>query len=151
MIKIKRTNSDNQDFKKLVKELDTDLSNYYKEEKLFYGELNNINHIKHTVIAYDEHQNCIGCGGIKAFSDKEIEIKRMYVLPAYRGKGIASILLKELESWSSELGYQKCILETLKDKPYAIAFYEKNKYKMTPNFGEYIKATNSICFKKVLA
>lgn len=150
MIKIKRTDSDNLDFKKLVKELDIDLGLYYKEEKSFYGELNDIDKIKHVIVAYDEKENLVGCGGIKEFSQHEVEIKRMYVPPIYRGKGIATIVLNELENWSCELNFQKCILETLKEKPYAIAFYKKNSYKIIPNFGDYIKAENSICFEKFL-
>lgn len=150
MIKIKRTNSDNTDFIKLVKELDIDLGIYYKEEESFYGELNNIDKIKHTIVAYNDNNEPIACGGIKEYSLKEIEIKRMYVQPTYRGKGIASIVLNELENWSNELNYEKCILETLKEKPYAIAFYVKNEYKEIPNFGEYVKAKNSVCFEKKL-
>lgn len=149
-IKFKRTDSDNYDFKKLTTELDQDLGIYYKEEASFYSELNNIEKIKHVVVAYDNKDNLVGCGGIKAFSKSEMEIKRMYVPPAYRGNGIATIILNELENWSSELKFQKCILETLKEKPYAIAFYEKNNYQKIPNFGEYVKAKNSICFEKKL-
>jgi len=150
LITIKRTNSDNLDFKKLVSELDIDLRKYYKEEQSFYDELNNIEKIVHVLIAYNKEGEAIGCGGIKEYSKEEIEIKRMYVLPKYRGKGIATEILKDLESWSVEMKYKKCILETLKDKSYAIAFYKKNAYKVIPNFGEYIKALNSVCFEKEL-
>ena len=150
MIKIKRANSDNSDFKKLVKELDEDLGMYYKEEVDFYGELNCIDKIKFVVVAYDENENIVGCGGIKEFSKNEVEIKRMYVPPIYRGKGIAKIVLNELEKWSTELQFEKCILETLKEKSYAIRFYEKNNYIKIPNFGEYVNAKNSVCFEKEL-
>jgi len=150
MITFKRTDSDNTDFQKLVKELDVDLGIYYKEEESFYEELNSIDKIKYTVVAYDEKGNPVGCGGIKEFSKSEVEIKRMYVPPTYRGNGIASIVLNELEKWSTELKFEKCILETLKEKPYAIRFYQKNNYKIIPNFGEYIKAENSVCFEKEL-
>ncbi|WP_423997531.1 GNAT family N-acetyltransferase [Maribacter sp. IgM3_T14_3] len=150
MITFKRTDSDNTDFQKLVKELDVDLGIYYKEEESFYEELNSIDKIKYTVVAYDENGNPVGCGGIKEFSKSEVEIKRMYVPPTYRGKGIASIVLNELEKWSTELKFEKCILETLKEKPYAIRFYQKNNYKIISNFGEYVKAENSVCFEKEL-
>ncbi|MEP5340016.1 MAG: GNAT family N-acetyltransferase [Algibacter sp.] len=150
MITIKRTNSDDLDFQKLVKELDIDLGVYYKEEKSFYGKLNTIDKIKYAVVAFDEKDNPVGCGGIKAYSKAEMEIKRMYVPSSFRGKGIATLVLKELEHWSSELNFKTCILETLKEKPYTIKFYEKNNYKVIPNFGEYIKAENSICFEKKL-
>ena len=150
MITLKRTDSTNFDFKKLAAELDKSLEPYYKEEVTFYSELNNIEKIKYTVVAYDENENPVGCGGIKEFSKSEMEIKRMYVSPSCRGNGIASILLNELEKWSTELGFQKCILETLKEKYYAIGFYKKNNYNEMPNFGNYVKAKNSICFEKEL-
>lgn len=150
MITVKRTNSDNLDFIKLIKELDADLNVYYKEETSFYGELNTLDKIKQVVVAYNDKEQAIGCGGIKEFSKSDVEIKRMYVPTTYRGKGIATIVLNELEKWSTELQFKKCILETLVEKPYAIKFYEKNGYKKITNFGEYIKAENSVCFEKEL-
>ncbi|SFD36850.1 Ribosomal protein S18 acetylase RimI [Algibacter lectus] len=150
MISIKRTNSNDLDFQKLVEALDIDLGAYYKDEKQFYGKLNNIDEIKHAVVAYDENNTPTGCGGIKAFSEDEVEVKRMFVPVEFRGKGVAKLVLEALEDWSVELGFKKCILETLKEKPYAIRFYEKNNYHTIPNFGDYVKAKNSICFAKNL-
>lgn len=57
----------------------------------------------------------------------------MYVLPANRRKGIASQLLSELENWAAELAFKKCILETGKKQPEAIALYLKNGYQITDN------------------
>lgn len=148
MITIKKTNSDNSDFKKLVSELNIDLDTYYKEEKSFYVGLNSIDKIQHVVLAYNENDCAVGCGGIKEFSETEMEIKRMYVMPDFRGKGVATIILKVLEHWSKDLKFEKCILETLKEKPYAMAFYKKNGFSIIPNFGDYLKAENSICFEK---
>ena len=148
MTVLKRTDATNVDFRKLVKELDISLGIYYKEETSFYEVLNTIDDIKHAVVAYDDKNNLIGCGGIKAFSKSQVEIKRMYVVPTFRGKGIATLILHELEEWSTELNFEKCILETLKEKAYAISFYKKNNYSVIPNFGEYAKAENSVCFEK---
>lgn len=150
MTVLKRTDATNVDFRKLVKELDISLGIYYKEETSFYEVLNTIDDIKHAVVAYDDDDNLIGCGGIKAFSKSQVEIKRMYVVPTFRGKGIATLILHELEKWSTELNFEKCILETLKEKAYAINFYKKNNYNVMPNFGEYAKAENSVCFEKAI-
>jgi len=150
MITIKRTNSEDLDFQKLAHALDLDLMAYYKGEKAFYGRLNAIETIKHAVVAYNENNTPIGCGGIKTFTEDEVEIKRMYVSLDCRGKGVATLVLKALEDWSKDLGFKKCILETLKKKPYAIRFYEKNKYEIIPNFGDYESANNSLCFAKTL-
>ena len=65
-----------------------------------------------------------------------------------RGKGIASKILTELEIWCVELGYKKCVLETGKNQPEAIALYKKNQYNIIPNFGKYEGVENSVCFEK---
>jgi len=150
MVTISRTSSDDLDFQKLVQVLDQDLMAYYKEENGFYGTLNAIEKIKYAVVAYDENKKPIGCGGLKRFSEDEVEIKRMYVSLDCRGKGVAIQILSALEDWSKDLKFKKCILETLKKKPYAIRFYEKSNYKIIPNFGDYANANNSICFAKTL-
>jgi len=72
----------------------------------------------------------------------------MFTLPECRGKGIATKLLNELEKWTIELGYEKCILETGKRQPEAIALYKKNGYKSIPNYGQYTGMDNSVCFEK---
>jgi len=79
-----------------------------------------------------------------------MEVKRMYVLPQHRGKGLATRILTGLESWAKELSYQKCILETGKRQPEAIALYTKNGYIVIPNYGQYKGIENSVCFEKVL-
>jgi len=48
----------------------------------------------------------------------------------------------------TELGYEKCILETGKKQPEAIALYKKNGYKLIPNYGQYAEVENSVCFEK---
>lgn len=73
-----------------------------------------------------------------------------YVVPAKRGQGFAAGVLEELETWSGELKYKTCVLETGKKQPEAIAFYKKNNYKIIPNFGQYANVENSVCFEKEL-
>lgn len=149
MIKIIRASSNNKDFQKLVKELDSDLKIKDGEEHSFYATFNKIDTIKYVVIAYDEDAP-VGCGAIKVHAGKIMEIKRMYVTLEKRRKGIASLVLHELEKWSKELGVEKCILETGKKQPEAIQLYKRNNYSVIPNFGQYENVENSICFEKEL-
>ncbi len=79
-----------------------------------------------------------------------MEIKRMFVLPEYRSKGIATAILHELESWIVELNYFNSILETGKKQIDAISLYKKNNYKIVPNYGQYENIEDSICFEKNL-
>jgi putative acetyltransferase len=92
----------------------------------------------------------VGCGAIKEYEENVMEVKRMFVPLEKRGKGIASIVLGELESWAKELGYQKCILETGKKQPEAIRLYQKNNYATIKNYGQYADVVSSVCFEKLL-
>lgn len=149
MITLRRTDSDDEDFKALVKLLDADLAIRDGADHGFYSQFNKIDKIRHAVVCYENGQ-AIGCGAIKAFSDEAMEVKRMYVSPEGRNKGIATRVLTELEDWAREMGYTKCVLETGKRQPEAIALYEKNGYRRTENYGQYVGVENSVCFEKNL-
>ena len=147
MIKIIRTDSVHPDFIELVKSLDADLAERDGTEHSFYDQFNKIATIKNVVVAYENNQPT-GCGAIKEYNPDVMEIKRMYTSPDARGKGIATKILVELEKWAIELGYNKCVLETGKRQPEAIALYLKNGYQLIPNYGQYANMENSVCFKK---
>lgn len=143
-----RTDSENADFLALVKQLDAYLSEKDGDEHSFYAQFNKVDSIKHVIVAYDGDLP-VGCGAIKAFSQDVMEVKRMYVLPTQRGKGVASQILQHLEVWARELGYRKCILETGTRQKEAIILYQKNGYKrMAVNYGQYEGVENSLCFEK---
>jgi putative acetyltransferase len=149
MITLKHCTSENPDFIEQVAQLDKELSIIDGEDHVFYNQYNKIDSIKHALVAYKNNQ-AAGCGAIKAHDLAAMEVKRMYVNPAGRNMGTATILLKELEKWAQELGYKKCVLETGKRQEDAVALYTKNGYKVIPNYGQYIGVENSVCFEKVL-
>ncbi len=149
MINFIRTNSEHPDFIRLVKFLDAELSERDGAEHTFYAQFNKIDAINHAIVAYMEGKPA-ACGAIKEYSAEAVEVKRMYTLPAARGKGIASKILTELEKWAAELSYQKCILETGKRQAEAISLYQKNGYYLVPNYGQYAGIENSLCFEKEL-
>ncbi|KQM78250.1 GNAT family acetyltransferase [Pedobacter sp. Leaf216] len=144
-----RTDSDNTDFKSLVALLDQDLAVRDGEDHTFYAQFNKIYAIKAVIVAY-HHENPVGCGAIKPFSATEAEVKRMFVHPDYRKKGIAAKVLNGLESWAAELGFASCVLETGKKQPEAISLYQKSGYQVTPNYGQYVGIDNSVCMIKPL-
>jgi putative acetyltransferase len=149
MIKLLRTNSADNDFRELVKLLDADLAIRDGDDHPFYSQFNKIDNIKHVVVAYHEGMP-VGCGAMKEYAADTMEIKRMYVTPASRQKGIATKILTEIEIWAAELSYSKCILETGKKQPEAIELYKKKNYSLIPNFGQYAGVENSVCFEKEL-
>ncbi|UWX56374.1 GNAT family N-acetyltransferase [Maribacter litopenaei] len=144
-----RTDSSNEAFQGLVKLLDADLAERDGEDTIFYSQFNGISQLKHCIV-YSEDGVCLGCGAFKHFDDQSVEVKRMYVNPDKRGKGIASKVLVALETWAQELGYTYCVLETGLRQPEAIALYKKNGYDVTANYPPYEGVENSVCFKKRL-
>ncbi|MGJ8593325.1 MAG: GNAT family N-acetyltransferase [Aquaticitalea sp.] len=149
MNSLKRTNSSDLDFIKLVACLDADLKIRDGEDHSFYHQFNAITNLNHCIVCYDD-SIAVACGAIKPFDQDTAEVKRMYVLPAFRGKGIASYILNALESWAKELGYSQCVLETGLKQPEAISLYKKNGYQLIQNYGQYIGVENSVCLKKQL-
>ncbi|HEX8016223.1 MAG TPA: GNAT family N-acetyltransferase, partial [Flavobacterium sp.] len=119
MSNIKRTNSDNIDFINLVALLDQDLAIRDGEDHAFYNQFNKTDKIKHTIVYY-ENNVPVACGAFREKESDKTEIKRMYVHPDHRKKGIASAVLAALEIWAKEVGYTYTILETGKNQPEAI-------------------------------
>jgi putative acetyltransferase len=149
MITLTRTTSENPDFQELVTALDIVLEKINGNQHSFFSQFNTIDAIQHVVIAYEEKQ-AVGCGAIKKYDEGTVEVKRMYVRPEKRGKGIASLIVQELEQWGREMHFQKAILETGKKLPEAVSLYKKNEYKIIENYGQYKNIESSICFGKDL-
>ncbi len=149
MINLVRTNSDNADFRELVALLDADLQIRDGAEHSFYAQFNKIDKIRHAVVAY-ENETAIGCGAFREYSAGVVEIKRMFVRPENRGRGIAGKILTELETWAKELNYSECILETGVKQPEAIRLYQKSGYEKIPSYGQYLNVKNSVCMKKII-
>ena len=142
-----RTDSTNKDFIALVTLLDQDLKHRDGDEHSFYAQYNKIETIRNVIICYVEEKP-IGCGAFKVYSPGKAEIKRMFVLPAYRGQGVGLNILQQLELWASELKYSKCVLETGIKQPEAITLYKKAGYSIIKNYGQYENVENSVCMQR---
>lgn len=149
MEEILRTDSTNEAFVKLVQLLDADLAERDGEDTAFYSQFNGIDQLKHCIL-YSEDGITMGCGAFKSFDEQSVEVKRMYVNPEMRGKGIASKILLALEIWAKEMGFTYCVLETGLRQPEAIALYKKNGYEIIANYPPYEGIENSVCFRKKL-
>ncbi len=146
------TDASHPHFAQLVRQLDADLALRDGDEHAFYAQFNGIAHLQHVLLAYLPAQpEAVACGAIKPFDSESVEVKRMWVLPEFRGRGIASALLQQLEQWAVELGYQRCVLETGKKQVEALRLYPKNGYRIIANYGQYQGMDNSVCFEKWLS
>ncbi len=150
MQKIIRTTAANEDFRKLVAQLDHYLAVIDGNEHSFYDQYNKIENLNQVIVIY-ENDSAVACGAIKEFESDSMEVKRMFTDPAYRGKGLARKVLTELEKWAAELGYRKCVLETGKRMKDAIELYSRSNYQVIPNYGQYIGIDNSVCFEKEIS
>jgi putative acetyltransferase len=77
-------------------------------------------------------------------------MKRMFVLPEFRGKQLAAQMLQELEKWAVEEGNTSAVLETGHRQVEAIRLYTVAGYSLTENYGQYIGMEDSICYRKEL-
>lgn len=145
-----RTHSENPDFQSLTDQLDDELCRIYNTRKEDYEEYNRITDLPTVILAYANGE-AIACGCFKTFDTQRIELKRMFVKPDFRGKGIASRMVAELENWARELGFKQAILETGVGQPEAIALYQKLGYGDIPHFGAFPEESRSVCLGKSLA
>jgi len=148
-IELKRTNSENKDFIKLVIELEKHLTYADEEAHSECKPCSKLETIKHVVIAYIEGE-AVGCGAIRKYDTDTIEVKRMFVSVNVRGEGVGSKILIELEIWAKQLGFKKSILETGNILPEAVRLYKKNNYIHIPNYGYYENMERVFVFSKEL-
>jgi GNAT superfamily N-acetyltransferase len=86
------------------------------------------------LVGFDEARTAVCCGGVKGLGDGAAEIKRMFVVPAARRRGVARRLLGALEDSARELGYAVVRLDTGPLQPHAQALYEAAGYCAIGNF-----------------
>ncbi|GAA2827613.1 GNAT family N-acetyltransferase [Kitasatospora paracochleata] len=108
------------------------------------------------VIAYLDDEP-VACGGWRAkeqdedgLLDGDAELKRMYVVPAARGRGLARTVLRHLERTAVEAGRTRLVLETGNKQPEAIGLYESEGYRAIRKFGYYKDHPDAICLGKTL-
>ncbi len=75
-----------------------------------------------------ERDRPVACGGLKRFDAETVEVKRMYVVPEARGRGLGRSLLRALEEEARRLGYRRARLDTGPRQPHARALHESAGY-----------------------
>ncbi|MCC9305953.1 GNAT family N-acetyltransferase [Kitasatospora sp. RB6PN24] len=99
----------------------------------------------------------VACGGWRAkdgdhpfLRDGDAELKRMFVVPQVRGRGLARVLLRHLEGSAAAAGRRRLVLETGTEQPEAVALYQSEGYLPITKFGVYREAPECICLGKEL-
>lgn len=150
MVTTLRTTTADFRFLELIRALDADLWNRYQPYQAKYDGFNKVDETARVVIAL-MNERAIGCGCFRPVSASgTVEIKRMFVAPQVRGKGIGKQIVQELERWALEEAYSIVRLETGNKQPEAIRLYERMNYKRIANYPPYAGLETSICMEKQL-
>lgn len=149
MIELVRTTSTDPVFGALFRQLDAELKQIYGEVQDQYAVYNVF--VCDTVLLARLDGVPVGCGCFKGFGEPgTVELKRMFVAPGFRQRGVAGVLLGGLEAWARELGYTTMVLETGTRQEAAIQLYRARGYAVIPNFGPYQDLPFSVCMRKAL-
>jgi putative acetyltransferase len=133
----------------LIARLDDELTRRYGDVQGQSGAANTLaDHATFLVASLDGRP--VGCGAFRPMGGMAVEIKRMFVEPDCRGRGLARRLLAELEERARRAGYSLARLETGVRQPEAIRLYESAGYRRIPSYGTYAGNADSACFEKSL-
>ena len=102
-------------------------------------------------MARDADGRALGCGALRSLGAPVAEIKRMFVRPEARGRGVGVAILHELEQAARERGFRVLRLETGPLQPEAIGLYARAGYREIPCFGAYEGPSASRCFERRIA
>ncbi len=93
----------------------------------------------------------LGCVGLRSFGDGgACEMKRLYVLPAGRGKGVGAALVEHVVNTAAKAGYREMLLDTLPTMTGAIRLYKAAGFAEIPAYYE-TPIRETLFFRNVLA
>ena len=148
MITLQIEKPDRKEIIELINQLDGYLKSLYPPESNHLLDINTLMGENIIFLTAKDDARYIGCGALRLFKGEYAEIKRMYVVPSERGKGVAYRLLTELQRLAAEAGLQILRLETGIHQPEALNLYEKFGFRRIEPFGEYTADPLSLCFEK---
>ncbi|SDO24722.1 Acetyltransferase (GNAT) family protein [Klenkia soli] len=92
----------------------------------------------------------VGCGAWRVHGPGTVEVKRMYVVPGARRRGIADTVLAHLERSATAAGHRRAVLNTGDRQPEALALYARAGYTPVAGYGVYAGATGAVFLGKEL-
>src|SRR5262245_15039009 len=128
---------DSDDARALVAELEAQLAALYPTESRHGYSVDKL--LREGVAFFVVRHDGVpaGCGGVQLVGSEYGELKRMYVRPAFRGKGLGRLLLSHLTAYAREQGVELLRLETGIHQHEAIGLYERMGFREVPPFGSY--------------
>lgn len=134
----------------LITELDNHLAALYPPESRHGLNIPALLNKSVTVFLAKLDDEPVGCGALKLFAPLYAEVKRMYIKPAFRGKGIGKKILNEIELSAKQANIYTLRIETGIYQLEAIGLYEKLGFYRIPAFGDYKPDSLSLFFEKKL-
>jgi len=142
---------DSEEARKLIRQLDGDLLQRYPGLKAVHGlHAHDMSDPNFAFVIARVNGSAVGCGALRLVEPGVGEVKRMFVQPEFRGRGIARQILEALEFRARDLKYGSVWLETGVGQPEATGLYKSAGYHEFGGFGEYIGNPFSVCFEKRL-
>lgn len=143
---VRQVSHDNQDFVMLCGELDEFLNEAIggEEKREKYKKFNHTDTMDYVVIAYNNAEP-IGCGALRKYSEKEVEVKRVFVRETYRGKHIGSMIIEALIAQAQRMNFQRIILETGVFLSASVHLYQRYGFEKMENYGPYQNMPESLC------
>jgi GNAT superfamily N-acetyltransferase len=149
VIKIAAESFESPDASELMAELSREMIARYGGD-LEPGQKPSADDVEVFVVAREDGV-ALGCGALRSLGEPVVEIKRMYVRPEARGRGLGGAILDELEREAVQRGFRVVRLETGPLQPEAIHLYARAGYREIPCFGAYAAGVASKCFERRLA
>jgi putative acetyltransferase len=143
---------DSDDARRLIAALDASLAEVYPPEQRFGPNLKpaHLEAGRGTFLVARDGGRAVGCGAVRVLDPATAEVKRMYVDPDERGRGVGKAVLDSLEVAAVQLGVRRLVLETGTYQHAAIALYRRAGFTPVDCWGEYAASPTSICFEKTL-
>ncbi|HUC92168.1 MAG TPA: GNAT family N-acetyltransferase [Paenibacillus sp.] len=149
-IELAQVAPDNEELAGLIAKLDAYLLEQYPPDEIFGVDFADpsVNEITFIVAYLDGVP--VGCGAIRPLDRDNTELKRFFVDPACRNRGIAKLILDELEARARRSGFRFIKLEAGEKQFEALSFYRKHGYYPIDRFGVYVACETSVCYEKRL-
>jgi putative acetyltransferase len=143
---------DSRDAQRLIAALDAGLAELYQAAERFGPNLK-AGHLeagRGTFLVARDDGRAVGCGAIRLIDPTTAEVKRMYVEPGQRGKGVGRAILARLDAAARQMGAGRLVLETGIHSPEALALYRGAGFRQIDCWGEYASSATSVCMEKIL-
>ena len=136
---------------------DADFRLFYRKTEAYYNHLTSGSANRSGFIPYNRSEDipivliatcagkAVGCAGLKEYSARDAEIKRVWVEPEYRGRRIAAQMMNMLEEKARESNYQRTILQTRSIMKDAVCLYQRRGYRQIPNYPPYDRLDGALC------